>query len=127
MTISASSVNSKNPKRHFIAIGFDACVLVSYWGKKLNYDTFTQINDREISEREVPVTFFKFDPTDYIYTNYELMRFLIKEDLSIPHLPNEVINHLRGLDGELVIYAGVGDSEGPYSGRIYRTSFIQLG
>ncbi|WP_332913301.1 hypothetical protein [Algoriphagus boritolerans] len=99
---------------------------MSYWGKKLNYDTFTQINSREISKCEVPVTFLKFDPTDYLYFNYELMRFLKKEDLSIPVLPQEIISHLRSLEGELVIYGGVGDSEGPYSGRIYRTSFVLL-
>lgn len=123
MKPSAFPVQPEKPKRHFIAIGHDAGVLVSYWGKKLNYDTFTQISGAEILKCEVPVTFFKLDPADYIYFNHEMLRFLKKEDLSIPDLPQEIITYLRGLEGELVIYAGIGDSEGPYSGRIYRTSF----
>lgn len=126
ITLEVLPEQTEKPKRHFIAIGYDACVLVSYWGKKLNYDTFTQINCREISKCEVPVTFFKFDPTDYNCTNCELVKFLNEEGLSIPALPQEIISHLRSLEGELVIYAGVGDWDGPYSGRIFRNSFVRF-
>lgn len=94
--------------RHLIALGTSACFLASNHFSELFFDTFTFIDFEEQEAFRERDTFIPFTTPDYILE--QLGKRMLPKEGFFPVIPlnQEIQNHLNGLKGDLVFFAGLG-------------------
>lgn len=94
--------------RHLIALGTSACYLASNHSSELSFDSFTFINSEEPDSLRKGDSFIPFTTPDYI--RKQLGKRRLPKEGYFPVIPmnQEIQNHLNGLNGDLVFFAGLG-------------------
>lgn len=102
----------KTNKRHLIALGTAAALIVSRYGAELSFDSVTLLNDRIPKGNEFKADLIPFFPPENAFDYLGDHRFLKRGKLPELKFPEQIKNHLASKSGELVFLAGLGKASG---------------
>jgi hypothetical protein len=98
--------------RHLITLGTSAAMLLENNYSKLDFDSFTIINDCYPKSSEVKAEYFNFSSPDEAYDFLGERKFLKKEPFPLIEISNDLKKSIKGKTGEIVILAALGKFTG---------------
>lgn len=112
MILSEERLSKKPEQRHLISLGTAAGSLIEKHGSKMNFDSFTVIDCGAPKGKEVVLNQFWFSAFDSEVNPFSYLRFEKNSRLPIISIPDEIVGHLRQLEGELIFWSGLGNVTG---------------